>query len=177
MSGIQSDVAPVSCGLAARLTRYFSAPGLRVGPAGAPAPPPRPAPPKRLAQPKTPVKSGLPSGARGMPPAPLATAAVAAEATGVVPGIVTVTVFVTDPAVNVYVVVAFGVTRTVPRGTTRPTPWSIAPKPPNPVADGGFSITHDSSADSPARMVAGCTSKLVIRVSGGGAPRPRPAAD
>ena len=26
----------------------------------------------------------------------------------------------------------------------------MAPKPPKPVAEGGFSITHDSSADSPA---------------------------
>src|SRR5215510_7045649 len=98
---MQSDVAPVSCGFAARLTRYFSAPGLSVGPATPAMTPPRPAPPNRLAQPKTPVKSGLPSAVRGMPAALPVAAAAAPAATGVVPGIVTVTVFVTAPAVSV----------------------------------------------------------------------------
>jgi hypothetical protein len=43
------------------------------------------------------------------------------------------------------------------------------PKPPKPLAEGGFSITHDSTADSPARMVTGRASKSTIRVAGGGA--------
>src|SRR3954471_2446487 len=176
LNGMQSDVAPVSSGLAWRLIRYFSAPGLSVGGAAAPPPPTRPGPPNRFAQPNTPVKSGLPSGVRGIPPLDAAAAVVALAATGVVPGMVTVTVFVTEPAVNVYVVVALGVTRSVPRGTTRPSPWSSVPNPPKPLAEGGFSITHESNADSPARIVAGRASKVTMRGSGAGAPRPRPCA-
>src|SRR6476661_9443589 len=66
INGMQSDVAPVSSGSAARLTRYFSAPGFNVGPAGAaaPRPPPRPPPPPKA---YTPEKSGLPSDVRAMP--------------------------------------------------------------------------------------------------------------
>src|SRR3954466_11793802 len=102
INGMQSDVAPVSSGFACRLIRYFSAAGLSVGGAAAPPPPTRPGPPNRFAQPNTPVKSGLPSGVRGIPPPPEADAVVVAfAATGVVPGMVTVTVFVTGPAVNV----------------------------------------------------------------------------
>src|SRR6188472_4038448 len=85
MSGMQSEVAPVSCGSAARLTRYFSAPGFNVGPGAGPTPL-RPAPAKRLAQPNTPEKSGFPSGIRGIP-APV-DVDVPVPFTGVVPGIV-----------------------------------------------------------------------------------------
>src|SRR3954471_20605896 len=98
---MQSDVAPVSSGFACRLIRYFSAPGLSVGGAAPPPPRTRPGPPNRFAQPNTPVKSGLPSGVRGIPPVEADAAAVALAATGVVPRIITVTVFVTGPAVNV----------------------------------------------------------------------------
>jgi hypothetical protein len=97
-------------------------------------------------------------------------------ARGTVPGTVTVTVFVTAPAANVYVVVAAGVTRFEPRGETRPTPGSIVPKPLKPVADGGFSMCQTSRADPPGVIVAGCASNVMIRVAGAGAPRPRPAA-
>ena len=63
ISGMQSDVRPVSRGFSARLTLYFSAPGFKVGPVA--APPPRPLPPPPNAY--TPEKSGLPSGVRAIP--------------------------------------------------------------------------------------------------------------
>src|SRR6188508_1167707 len=127
MSGMQSDVAPVSSGSAARLTRYFSAPGFNTGPAGAGAPaaaprPRPPPPPPNPAHPYTPEKSILPSRVRGSGLLADAAAVVSGAAvTGVVPGIVTVTDLVTAPTVSVYVVVALGVTRIWPRGATRPT--------------------------------------------------------
>src|SRR3954471_22958423 len=92
INGMQSDVAPVSSGLAWRLIRYLSAPALSVGGAAAPPPPTRPRPPNRCAQPNTPVKSGLPSAVRGITPLEADAAAAALAATGVVPGMVTVTV-------------------------------------------------------------------------------------
>src|SRR5687767_9308462 len=101
MRGMQSDVRPVSCGLAARFTRYFSAPGFNVGPAGAaprPAPAPRPPPPPNA---YTPEKSGLPSGVRAIPLlAAAAGGGPGAAAAGFVPATTTVTERVTAPLVK-----------------------------------------------------------------------------
>src|SRR5688572_25826274 len=160
---MQSAVRPVSCG--PRWTRYFSAPGLSCGPAGAaPCPaaprPPRPPPPPK---PYTPEKSGLPSGVRGIPVD--AAAAGVPAAAGFVPVTVTVTDLVRSPIVSVYVVVAAGVTRCVPRGVTRPMPGSIA-------GAAGFSTSQFSTVDSPGLIVAGRASNVTMR--GGGPPRPRP---
>src|SRR5688500_20149289 len=51
----------------------------------------------------------------------------------------------------------------------------MVPKPLKPVGDGGFSMCQIRSADPPGLIVAGSASKVTIRVTGAGAPRPRPA--
>ncbi len=85
--------------------------------------------------------------------------AAAAGAIGFVPATVTVTDRLTSPIASVYVVVAAGVTRIVPRGVTRPMPGSIA-------GAAGFSTCHESITDSPGLIDAGRASKLTMR--GGG---------
>src|SRR5688572_9022937 len=149
ISGMQSDVRPVSSGFSARLTRYFSAPGFKVGPVAAPPPPPLPPPPNAY----TPEKSGLPSGVRAIPALAGAAATDGAPAPAFVPATVTVTERVTAPVVSVNVVVAAGLTRIVPLGNTRPTLGSMA-------GAAGFSMCHTSSVDSPGLIDDGCASKV-----------------
>src|SRR5687767_6822860 len=143
-----------------RTIRNFSAPGLSgggVAPAGRPA------------LPYTPERSGLPSAIRAPPAAGGGVARTAVG--GAVPSTVTTTVRVGPPfAVNVYVVVAAGITCRLPRGVTAPTPGSMA-------TPDGFSTCHTSSTGCPARTIAGLASNETIRGSSPGcAPRPpRPA--
>src|SRR3954466_8289317 len=82
-------------------------------------------------------------------------------AVGELPATVTVTVFVSSwsfgpRTVSVYVVVADGVIRRLPRGVTRPGSGSI-------VTDTGFSVCHTSIEGWPARIDAGSTENVTIR--------------
>jgi hypothetical protein len=90
----------------------------------------------------TPERSGLPSEVRGTG---LVAGAAAAAVTGAVPATVTVTsrvsvVLFGPSTVNVYVVVALGVTSRVPRGVTRPGSGLI-------VTPLGFSVAQTKVAD------------------------------
>jgi hypothetical protein len=80
-------------------------------------------------------------------------------ALGCVPATVTVTERVTAPVVSVNVVVAAGLTRIVPLGSTRPTLGSMA-------GAAGFSMCHTSTVDSPGLIDAGCASNDTMRGAG-----------
>src|SRR5690349_19642655 len=103
--GVHDEYRPVSS--APRTTRYFSAPGFRVGVrgsepgAGGGAAPPRP--PGATAYPYPPERSGLPSAVRGAGCLVRSTAPASVAATGLVPDTVTVAVFVNVPLVPVTV--------------------------------------------------------------------------
>jgi hypothetical protein len=85
----------------------------------------------------------------------------APAAAGTVPATLTVTAFVScwlfgPRTVSVYVVVAVGVNRRLPRGVTRPGSGSI-------VTPAGFSVCHTSVKDCPARSETGSAVKVIIR--------------
>src|SRR5438128_1736197 len=162
---MQSAVRPVSSG--PRFTLYFSAPGFNAGvratasAAGA-APRPRPPPPKAY----TPEKSGFPSAVCGIAAFAVAASLELVTATGVVPATVTVIERVTGAVfggriVNVYVVVAAGLSCLLPRGVTEPRPGSI-------VSPAGFSVLQTSRTESPGLIEAGRASKVMMRAGGAG---------